>query len=241
MSDRKSCGPGPAVDDHQCGTDGAGAGTTPVADKPRPAPKHWLDYLTLILAFAAAIAASFNAWHQSRIASDTEQRQLRAYVSMAGIQVEAQGRDEHGELMWMVEAVWRNSGATPARDLRVHSDAGATYVRGPSVSMQLMQFLDLAPHNEAFVFGGGSVPTSRLQSALAKGIAVYRDAFGHDRVTMSCRTAVLFDKEILKDYKGGQTFMLNSRPCGVDSCADEDCKAFRDTIGDKAPASAYEP
>jgi hypothetical protein len=205
--------------------------------------KHWLDYATAVFAFVAAVAACVAAGmasHQNSIASDSERRQLRAYVSMVAISLEA-GRHNGGEMVWNTEAVWRNSGATPARGLQVFSNIAATYAKGPTLSTSGPEpILDLAPHDEAFIWGS-SVPTSKIQSFVARGVAVYRDAFGHDRVTLACRTANLFDPEVLNTVKAGDKVTLNSRPCGADSCADEDCKAFRDKIGDKAPASAYEP
>jgi hypothetical protein len=205
--------------------------------------KHPLDYATAFFALVAAVAACVAAGIascQNSIAGDSERRQLRAYVSMVGINLEAQARNDRGEIGWITEAVWRNSGATPARGLRVFSDISATYAKGPTLSITGPEPTDLAPHDEAFIIGAG-VSTSKTQSFVARGIAVYRDAFGHDRVTLACRTANLFDPEMLNTAKVGEKVTLNSRPCGADSCADEDCKAFRDKIGDKAPASAYEP
>ncbi len=155
--------------------------------------------------------------------------------------IDAVSRLPNGEIGWVVEAVWRNSGATPTRGLKIFSSVGGTFAKGPSVALGDTPSLALGPGDEEFVFGGGSIPTSRLQFFVARGIAVYRDAFGHDRVTMACRTANLFDPETLKDVKAGETFTLHSRPCGVDSCADEDCAAYRDQIGDKVPAAAYQP
>jgi hypothetical protein len=206
--------------------------------------RHWLDYATaglaMVAAIAAAAAAGLSAW-QGSISSDTERRQLRAYVDMNRIVIDAVSRQSDGEISWMTEAVWRNSGATPTRGLKIFSDVGAKYSKGPMMSFGDTPSLALGPGDEEFVIGALGVPTSRIQSFVAKGIAVYRDAFGHDRVTMACRTANLFDPETLKDAKAGDTFTLHSRPCGVDSCADEDCAAYREQIGDKAPVAAYRP
>jgi hypothetical protein len=124
--------------------------------------------------------------------------------------------------------------------LQVFSSVEAGYSKGQKLSMSGAVPLDLGPNDDAFVFGS-SVPTSKISSFVATGIAVYRDAFNHDRITMACRTANLFVPETLNEAKVGDKITLNSRPCGIDSCADQDCKAYRDQIGDKAPASAYEP
>jgi hypothetical protein len=211
--------------------------------RPTGAGRHWLDYATaglaMVAAIAAAAAAGFSAW-QASITRDSEKRQLRAYVDMNRIVIDAVSRQPDGEIGWVVEAVWRNSGATPTRGLKVFSNVGAAYAKGPKLSLTDTPSLALGPGDEEFVFGG-SVPTNQVQSFIARGIAIYRDAFGHDRVTMACRTANLFDPETLKDAKVGETVTLHSRPCGVDNCADEDCAEYRDQIGDKVPATAYRP
>ena len=201
--------------------------------------------LAMVAAIAAAggAAAGFSAW-QASISSDTERRQLRAYVDMNRMVIDAVSRLPNGEIGWVVEAVWRNSGATPTRGLKIFSSVGGTFAKGPSVALGDTPFrLPLDQAMKSLSSAGAAYQPVELQSFVARGIAVYRDAFGHDRVTMACRTANLFDPETLKDVKaGGDVQRSGSRtPSGVDSCADEDCAAYRDQIGDKVPAAAYQP
>jgi hypothetical protein len=74
--------------------------------------KHWLDYVTAIFAFLAAIGGIFAAiftGKQARIASDTEQRQFRAYVHPTEIGIVI---DDPGHVT--VHVRYRNFGQTPA-------------------------------------------------------------------------------------------------------------------------------
>jgi hypothetical protein len=205
--------------------------------------KHLLDYITAAFAFAAAVGgvwAVIAATRQASIAGDTERRQLRAYVYMYGITIEAMRRMDDGDIMWQTEASWRNSGATPTRGLKVLSKVGARYAKGETISLSNPFPLSLGPGDQALVFGA-NVQTSKISSFTAEGIAVYRDAFGHDRVTMACRSANAFNREDLNEAKVGDKIQLDSLPCGNENCADEDCKSYRDLIGDSAPTSAYDP
>jgi hypothetical protein len=78
--------------------------------------KHWLEYATGFFAFIAAggaiFAASFSGW-QASVASDTEKRQLRAYVGIIAGDVE--NFDVSGRPT--VRLTRKNYGLTPAYDV----------------------------------------------------------------------------------------------------------------------------
>jgi hypothetical protein len=86
-------------------------------DEPGNGDKHWLDYATGVFAFIAAIgailAAIFSGW-QAWIASDTERRQLRAYVSFSTTNPIKMTSSE-------VTMVIDNFGETPAKDVQIWS------------------------------------------------------------------------------------------------------------------------
>jgi hypothetical protein len=205
--------------------------------------KRWPEYVisvgTILAAIAAAVAAGATAW-QASVARDTERRQLRAYVFMNGLSVQAMGH-QNDEVVWVPKARWRNSGATPTRDLKIFSSVGSQYANGPFAAEITSYPLTLGPADEALIRGGAAVPSSRIQSFRATGLAVYRDAFGHYRITMACRGGGLIKREDLNAAKLGDTLELDSLSCGEGYCADEDCKPYRDQIGDRAPTSAFDP
>ena len=76
--------------------------------------KHWLDYAIGIFAFLAAIggigASIFSGW-QAWTSSDTEQRQLMAYVGIT-----QHGIENFGEQNQVLKITQKNYGLTPAID-----------------------------------------------------------------------------------------------------------------------------
>jgi hypothetical protein len=98
----------------------SGEADQPTADADEPKskaePKHWLEYAIFVFVIATAIANGFAAYYtrqQWLTAADTEQRQLRAYVS-AGVEQYPDINAEH--LNYIV--LMKNHGQTPAFKMR---------------------------------------------------------------------------------------------------------------------------
>jgi hypothetical protein len=104
----------------------------------KPAPRHWLDVATFVFVVGAAIAAGFAAWytrHQWLTAADTENRQLRAYVSLRDILIEKQN-----DSTFDIIPQWENTGETQTKNMSAYVNRsmaegelsrGFTFVRIP--------------------------------------------------------------------------------------------------------------
>jgi len=215
--------------------------------------KDCLDVLAVIFsgcAFLAAVAAAVFTGYQASIAHDTEKRQLRAYVGMSAVSIEAVAM-LNGEIMWNVEAIWRNSGVTPARHLITYANSTARLKGGSSVGVAGAFPMTLGPKDE-MPTEGGSASSSNMSDFIVRGVAIYKDAFGHDRVTAACRQAEGAGRDF-SSAKIGDVIRLQSVSCGEGNCADEDCEPYDGQIKKMVepqlpttpkptiPAAAYKP
>jgi len=181
---------------------------------------------TVVIAVLAFLAA---AW-QGFITNDTEKRQLRAYVYMSGISLEA--IDTNGTTSWFIKPIWRNAGLTPTRNMTIISRVitygkiqGGWGSMGPVTSPAV-----LGPKEETVVEITGDAISSDIGDFQARGVAAYRDVFGHWRVTLSCRAAFVFNKDLTKPAVG-TVMKIDSQPCSDDNCADEECAPYRTNLG----------
>lgn len=88
--------------------------------KATPEPKHWLEYAIFAFVIATAAATGVAAWYtgqQSLTATDTEKRQLRAYISVQPKQLRNFGDSDPVEIFYEIQ----NSGQTPAFETRFFS------------------------------------------------------------------------------------------------------------------------
>jgi hypothetical protein len=204
-----------------------------------------LNVATFVAAAVAAIATGFAAFYteeQASIAGDMERRQLRAYVAMSGIALQPFDTPG-GKREWTEFPIWKNSGLTPTRGLRIVHMLSAHYSQGPTVITADQSTFVLAPQDEASPALGAVGPTNG--HFVAEGIAVYRDVFGYYHVSRSCRFANIF-----ADWSGkiaGEKIVSESVPCDTGNCADEECEPFRadiskavkERLGITIPLSAF--
>jgi hypothetical protein len=75
--------------------------------------REWLKILVPASALLVALAAAIFSYEQFRLASQTSERQQRAYVGVSGVEAVAKAGDKP-----YVRVIERNYGSTPASDVR---------------------------------------------------------------------------------------------------------------------------
>jgi hypothetical protein len=181
--------------------------------------RHWLEYAAVALAGAAFVvscfAATFSGW-QAWIASDAEERQLRAYLEVTDLEVVCPDCATIGPVnpsspipyisQNFVHIRFENSGQTPARAIRYKIN----WLPIPSKDAPLpenFEFPDYSPTNTpAFVStselardqhrdGAGEIEhdidrfrtsTKRMSTLYLYGHLDYCDVFGKPRATAFC-------------------------------------------------------
>lgn len=165
--------------------------------------RHWLDYAAVAAAgfagFAAAVAAGVGAW-QASVASDTEERQLRAYVGVIPGSVENFGDTQKQKLTF----TRKNYGQTPAYNVFlppanieiIRFGANLSNIANASFSVNFKELTTIFPTMEfpSYIKGTGSI--SQQQFELAKkgteyvmiyyGVIYYDDAFRTPHYTRFC-------------------------------------------------------
>lgn len=211
----------------------------------RGSARDRLSVATFIAAAGAAIATGFAAFYageQTSIAGDMERRQLRAYVAMSGIALQPFDTPD-GKRLWTEFPIWKNSGLTPTRGLRIVHTLSAHYSPGPIMTTADQSIFVLAPQDEASPALGAVAPTNG--HFVAEGIAVYQDVFGYYHVSRSCRFTNIFADWSRKT--AGEKIVSESVPCDAGNCADEECapfradisKAVKERLGITIPQSAF--
>jgi hypothetical protein len=170
---------------------------------------HWLEYASFGLAGAAllvsACAAAFSGW-QAWIASDTEERQLRAYLELTDIEVvcpdcttTGPANPEHQNL---VHIRFENSGQTPAREIRYKISWWPIASKNAPLNFEFPDYSPSGPtlvstselaqgKNRDGVGGIGDIEPFRMATTGASTLYLYGhldycDVFGKPRATGFC-------------------------------------------------------
>jgi hypothetical protein len=174
--------------------------TAPDGRGPKGHKKHWTDYALALFAFfaivVALIAASFT-WYQGWVARDTEQRQLRAYVSVVPRMAFNFGTDQP----LRIQLAMKNFGTTPAYHVEVcagveirpfpvpnaindcpYDSAGWTMTLYPQVEQFPSNVRNPLSEQDLAVMRTGAF---RLY---VRGVVHYMDAFGTKRYAHFCHS-----------------------------------------------------
>jgi hypothetical protein len=150
-------------------------------------------------AVIVAIVAAGIFLRQWDVARDTEQRQLRAYLSPRKTVFFFFDRPNSisGDLSWRIAPTWENSGDTPATNVSIYT----IYTIHDSFAAELPPYftkvaptnLPFAPHElervSSKMLALGTIRRILLKTAEFKihGLATYDDVFHKHHVTMFCR------------------------------------------------------
>ncbi|NPU12039.1 hypothetical protein HL666_14805 [Bradyrhizobium sp. 83002] len=201
----------------------------------QPDRKHWLDYITALLGFIAAItgfgAAGFSGW-QAWIAYQGTIVANRAFVLSNSFQYITYQEPTESNRIWIASPLIENSGNTQTRRMTTFTQG---YVGLPggfpwddSTKQQPRANRLIGPKGSSVAQTVGATPESfnQMQSGPklgAAGIIRYQDIFGGWHLTEYCYFARPMTHFDFKAFPSNQPVRAEGQLCDQHNCADEEC------------------
>jgi len=213
----------------------------------KPKPPNWVDkgvLIVLLLTLGAASYAGYEAHHlasstdiaisnasqdaqkQRAIATDTEQRDLRAYVTASDVLTTPTVRGS-GVLEWLILAKWQNAGHTPTRLMHGHFQCIGLYPNGKmgETNPGNEGGRDIGP-GQITGLGGCYLTPAQIISHQAAGFingvwstVHYNDVFGHPHISEQCVTVTF----VGNPTKANPKIQTLTGVCPSHNCEDEEC------------------
>ncbi len=159
---------------------------------------------------------------------DTEERDLRAYVTAGETKIIPTTNSQDGDLHWVMTPEWKNVGNTPTRSAKVSIQCFTIDAAGKTIDEHApsSRYRDLGPDKTGLAGGCTLTPKEMLSNkAAGKKNAVYsavdyKDVFGTDHHSEQCVVLTPISDADVADPAFQHTFSL----CADRNCEDEECE-----------------
>ena len=173
------------------------------------------------------------AFHSNWIARDTARRELRAYVLPSGLVFDWKISLKDGRKFMELRAVFKNTGHTPTRSLKLIADVSFASVDEEQFNLAppIEQHNMLGPSEEirtpiTFVSDTDVIEVFKdVKNLFLFGVVFYDDVFGKSHETRFC-WRLKFQKSAASDIPDLVTWEYS----GLHNCSDEECDIQRKAL-----------